>query len=126
MIGQVRINNFKYDIMLAIREIVDPLLWESGFIKNSLQFNEEKVYTKIYIFGNKLVDEDDEDGDIENIAFEDEDLNIRVEGFTDEGVITEAWMGLCFIPYDELMLEQLLFAYQIAKKHAKRKEKVHG
>lgn len=118
MIGQVRINNFKYDIVLAIREIVDPLLWESGFIKNSLEFNKEKVHTKLYVFGEVL----DEDGDyVEQIAFENEDLNIRVEGFTDEGVITEAWMGLCFIRYDEMMLEQLLFAYQIAKKHAKAK-----
>jgi len=118
MIGQLRINNFKYEIMLAIREIVDPLMWESGFIKNTLDFDKEKVYTKLYVFGEVL----DKDGDyIENIAFENEDLNIRVEGFMDEGVITEAWMGLCFIPYEELMLEQLLFAYQIAKKQCKAK-----
>lgn len=120
MIGQVRINNFKYEIMLAIREIVDPLLHKSGFIKNTAGFYKEKVYTKLYVFGEVL----DEDGDfVENIAFENQDLNIRVEGFTDEGVITEAWMGLCFIPYDELMLEQLLFAYNVAKTNCK--EKVH-
>ncbi len=116
MIGQVRINNFKYEIMLAIREIVDPLLWESLFLKKVT--SDEKVYTKLYVFGEVL----DEDGDfVENIAFENEDLNIRVEGFTDEGVITEAWMGLCFIPYDVLMLEQLLFAYIVANTNCKEK-----
>jgi len=120
MIGQVAVNNHKYDITLAIREIVDPLLHESGFIKNTLDFGKEKVYTKLYVFGEVL----DEDGDyVENIAFEDEDLIIRVEGFTDEGIITDAWLGLCFIRYEEMMLEQLLFAYRIAKKHCK--EKVH-
>ena len=115
MIGMLQLNNLKYDITCEIRNIVEPKMWESGFVSNfherMMAPHDEKpdtVYTRIYHFG------DDDDG--EAVAHVDEFSGITIEGFTPEGIITDTYGGgMCVKPYDECMLEQLMFALKIAK-----------
>ena len=103
MIGMVQVNNYKFDIVEEIKRIIAPHLWESGYVKH-----DTNDHIKLYVFGK---DENDED-----IRFENEDVSLSIEGFTEDGVIIDSFMCIATTNFEDLMLEQLLFAYGVAKK----------
>jgi len=114
MIGLIQINNHKFEITQKIKRILEPRLWESGYIENTAELinapageKPDTVYTRLYTFDNT------EDG--ETFAHVDEFTGMRIEGFTSTGIITDSYCAICVKDFEDCMLEELLFALTIAQ-----------
>ena len=93
------VRNIKLGTINEIRKIIDPHLHDSGFVKGV----RPKGATEAEVLRICVFDHDDND---EPVSFENEDLRLTIEGYTEEGVITDSWIGIATIDYEDLMFEQ--------------------
>ena len=105
-----QIMQYKRKLIKEIRDILKPKMWESGFIKNPFprQENEERKYLKVYTWGER------KNGDV--ILYKNKDFNFEIEGFTEEGVITDSYSTIATKDFKDFHYEEIVWIRKIAEK----------
>ena len=108
-----QIMQYKRQLIKEIRAILKPKMWESGFIKNPFprQENEERKYLKVYVWPAR------KNGD--PIIYKNQKFEFEIEGFTEEGVITDSYSTIATKDFNEFHYEEIVWIHKIASEKVK-------
>ena len=103
--NKIIVQNIRTQTVGEIQRIIEPHLHGSGFVKHNDK-GENVGNLQICTFG------DYEDG--QPIAYDMEDREFSVQGFTEEGVIVDSFMTIATMDWEDLNFEEAAFALDVA------------
>lgn len=102
------VSGIRASLIEHIKPLVEDKLHGSGFIHDSSYLEgDPKRYTQLCMFG-----QDEEEQQVYYSSW-----GLDILGYTQDGVITDAYMCIATEKYANLSTEQLMFAYQVALEH---------
>lgn len=102
------VRNITLSTIEKIKLLVNSHLHESGFHHHDQNGNHD---------GNiMLVDFGTDDND-DLIIHENNELDLCIEGFTDDGIITDSFMCIAVLKYEDMHFEQTAWALGIALRY---------
>ena len=103
--NKIIVQNIRTQTIGEIQRIIEPHLHDSGFVKMNGQ-GANIGSLQICTFG------DYEDG--QPIAYDMEDREFSVQGFTEEGVIVDSFMTIATMDWEDLNFDEAAFALDVA------------
>lgn len=111
-----RMNRDRTLVIRAIKRFVSPYLHGSGYVKHSGKFGvgDSRRYIQLAHFGS-YGESSKREGEARE--YTNAELDLSIQGFTEDGIISDSYCAIATMDYRSLGLNTLLWVHDIAHKH---------